>query len=247
MAGRVVVIGATGTIGNCIARRLVKESRDVLLIGRNADKLSSLSKELNQPFAAVDFSNSQNLEDALKIYSKAEEPQAISGIVNCIGSVLLKPAHITSDEDFRKVFETNLFTAFSTVKVGSKILKRNGGSIILFSSAAAEVGITNHEAIAAAKGGVISLVRSAAATYASNNIRVNAVSPGLIKTNMTKGIWGSQTASEASRKMHALGRLGDPESVAALTSFLLNQENDFITGQIYGIDGGLGHVLSTLR
>jgi 3-oxoacyl-[acyl-carrier protein] reductase len=244
---RAVIIGATGTIGQAVARRLVRANRPVLLIGRNGDKLESLAKELKQPFAVVDMSNSQFLEDALKPYNKLDEPQQCSSIVNCIGSVLLKPAHLTSDEDFRKVFETNLFSAFATVKVGSKLLKRSGGSILLFASAAAEIGINNHEAIAASKGGVIGLVRSAAATYAMNNIRVNAISPGLIKTTMTKGIWGNERAAEASSKMHALGRLGEAEGVASLAQWLLEPEADFVTGQVYGIDGGLGHVMSTQK
>jgi short-subunit dehydrogenase len=85
MLNRVVIIGATGTIGQHLCRRLVKASRPVLLIGRSEEKLHALSKELDQPYAVVDFSSSQNLEDALKPYNKADEPQQCSGIVNCIG------------------------------------------------------------------------------------------------------------------------------------------------------------------
>ncbi len=160
--------------------------------------------------------------------------------MNCIGSVLLKPAHLTSDDEFRQVLETNLFTSFAAVRAAAKVMRTQGGSIVLFASAAAEIGIANHEAIAAAKAG---LARSAAASYAANNIRVNVVSPGLVKTELTRRIWENTNSANASTQMHALGRLGEPDQVASLATWLLDPENHWVTGQVYGIDGGLGHVL----
>ena len=126
----------------------------------------------------------------------------------------------------------------------SRGLRERGGSIILFASAAAEIGVANHEAIAAAKAGVIGLARSAAATYAPSNIRVNVVSPGLVRTELTRRIWDVPASAAASTQLHALGRLGEPEQVASLAAWLLEPENDWVTGQVIGVDGGLGHVLS---
>jgi 3-oxoacyl-[acyl-carrier protein] reductase len=238
---RIAIIGATGSIGGTLARRLVRHGRNVFLIGRNGEKLKSLATELSQPFAIVDVSNSQSLEDALLHATRTNDD--LGGIVNCVGSVLLKPAHATTDDEFHQVIETNLFTAFATVRAGAKVLRDRGGAIVLFASAAAEIGIQNHEAIAAAKAGVIGLARSAAATYAHHNIRVNVVSPGLIRTQMTRRIWENPAAAAASTAMHALGRLGEPEQVASLVAWLVDPENHWITGQVIGIDGGLGHVL----
>ena len=98
----------------------------------------------------------------------------------------------------------------------------------------------NHEAIAAAKAGVIGLMQSAAASYASRGIRINAVAPGLVKTEMTRRIWSSEKSASVSRSMHALGRLGEPKDVASLIVWLLQPENDWVTGQVFGVDGGLG-------
>ncbi|MEI8383998.1 MAG: SDR family oxidoreductase [Planctomycetota bacterium] len=237
----IVIFGATGTIGRVLARRLVNHGQQVLLAGRNEEKLRSLSTELCQPFVTVDMTNTQTLEEALRVAADAHG--GFHAFVNCIGSLLLKPAHTTTDDEFRHVVETNLFTAFATVRIGAKLLRETGGTIILFASAAAEIGIPNHEAIAAAKAGVIGLARSAAATYAANNIRVNVVSPGLIRTDLTRRIWENSASATASAQMHALGRLGEPEQVASLVTWLLDTENDWITGQVIGIDGGLGHVL----
>jgi len=237
----IAILGATGTIGSALARRLVHEGQPVLLVGRNEEKLSALGQELAQPFVLVDLTNSEQLEQALQ--AAADAHGGLHGLVNCVGSVLLKPAHATSDQDFRRVVETNLFTAFATVRAGARLLRERGGSIVLFASAAAEIGIANHEAIAAAKAGVIGLARSAAATYAPHNIRVNVVSPGLIRTELTRRIWESPASATASAQMHALGRLGEPEQVASLAAWLLAVENNWITGQVIGIDGGLGHVL----
>lgn len=237
----IAILGATGTIGGVLARRLVRQGQSVLLVGRNEEKLSALGQELAQPFVTVDLTGSQLLEQSLQ--AAADVQGGFHGLVNCIGSLLLKPAHATTDEDFRRVVETNLFTAFATVRAGARLLRERGGSIVLFASAAAEIGIANHEAIAAAKAGVIGLARSAAATYASSNIRVNVVSPGLIRTHLTRRIWESPVSAAASAQMHALGRLGEPEQVASLVAWLLDVENNWITGQVIGIDGGLGHVL----
>lgn len=238
---RIAILGATGTIGSTLARRLVQSGCNVLLVGRTAEKLAFLATELSQPFAVVDLSSSDSLQTALMADCAVHGD--LTGLVNCIGSVLLKPAHSTSDDDFRKTVETNLFTAFATIRCGAKLLRERGGSIVLFASAAAEIGIQNHEAIAAAKGGVIGLARSAAATYAPNNIRVNVVSPGLVRTELTRRIWENPASATASAQLHALGRFGEPEQVASLAAWLLDPENDWVTGQVIGIDGGLGHVL----
>jgi NAD(P)-dependent dehydrogenase (short-subunit alcohol dehydrogenase family) len=119
-------------------------------------------------------------------------------------------------------------------------MRKSGGSIVLMTTAAARLGLANHEAIAAAKAGVIGLMQSAAASYASRGIRVNAVAPGLVKTGLTERIWSKETSAEYSRNMHALGRLGEPKDVASLIVWLLDPENDWITGQVFGVDGGLG-------
>lgn len=237
----IAIVGATGTIGSTLARRLVRRGLQVLLVGRDVDKLTSLAAELDQPFALFQSGSSGSLEGALE--DQAVAAGGYSAIVNCVGSLLLKSAHATSDDEFRNVIETNLFTAFATVRAGAKFLREQGGSVVLFASAAAEIGIHNHEAIAAAKAGVIGLARSASATYAPNNIRVNVVSPGLIQTELTRRIWENPGSAAASQKLHALGRLGEPEQVASLVDWLIDPENNWITGQVIGVDGGLGHVL----
>jgi NAD(P)-dependent dehydrogenase (short-subunit alcohol dehydrogenase family) len=135
---------------------------------------------------------------------------------------------MTSEAAYRDTIAQNLDTAFAAVRAGGKVMQE-GGSIVLVSTAAVRLGLPNHEAIAAAKGGVEGLVRSAAATYGPAGIRVNAVAPGLVRTPLTERITSNERASEASRSLHALGRLGEPEDVASAIAWLLEP-----------VDGGLG-------
>jgi len=231
-----VIIGATGTTGSCLARRLVAAGKPVFLVGRDNERLQELATELNARYATADLSSSDSLIEAVT------SAGPLASFVNCVGSILLKPAHLTSDAEFREVLETNLFTAFATVKCAGKLLRGSGGSVVLMSSAAAKLGIANHEAIAAAKAGIEGLARSAAATYAGANIRFNVVSPGLVKTNLIKRIWEVLAMASASAELHALGRLGEPEQIASMIAWLIDPENHWITGQVIGVDGGLGSV-----
>ena len=117
-----------------------------------------------------------------------------------------------------------------------------GGSVVLMSSAAASIGLANHEAIAACKAGVEGLVRSAAMTYAAKQIRVNAIAPGLVQTALTERIWSNPRSAEVSMAMHPLGRFGTPEDVARAVLWLASPLQSWVTGQTIGVDGGLGRL-----
>jgi len=166
----------------------------------------------------------------------------LQGATNLVGSILLKPAHLTTDEEFETTLQLNLKSAFYTVRAATKAMLTSGGSIVLASSVATKIGLVNHEAIAAAKGGINGLVLSTAATYASRNIRVNAVAPGLVRTPLSAKMTSNELSLKASVAMHPLGRIGEPDDVATAIAWLLNPHTTWVTGQILSIDGGLASV-----
>lgn len=242
--GAFLIAGATGGIGAATARALHHDGFRVSLAGRNKAGLEALSKELDDaPSFCVEARDSETFDAA--VTGTREAFGRFDGAVNCIGSFALKPIHLVTDEMFEHDLTLNLKSAFYLLRAAVKAMdKKAGGSVVLMSSAAARAGIPSHEGVAASKGGVSGLMLSAAATYASSNIRVNAVAPGLIETELTRSITGVEAVANASRSMHALGRFGQPDAVGRLVAFLLHPQNDFITGQHIGIDGGLATLLS---
>lgn len=235
-----LVLGATGGIGASLSRRLASRGARVMLAGRNGDKLQMLGDELEAPLFPLDATRFEDVDACVEKVLQLNG--RLDGVANCIGSLLLKPAHLTTEVEWSSTVAANLTTAFAVVRAAAKAMLNAGGSIVLVSSVAARIGLANHEAIAAAKAGIIGLTLSAAATYGPRGIRVNCVAPGLVRTPMT----GRLTANEASRKastaMHALGRIGEPADVAAAIEWLLSAEQSWVTGQVLGIDGGLGSV-----
>ena len=239
--GALVVFGATGSVGSALARRLSKLERPLVLAARDATELSPLAAELNAEQVLLDACEAGAIENCIE--ATTEKFGGVLGIANCVGSILLKPAHNTSYEEWNDILTTNLTSSFSVVRAAGKAMRTSGGSVVLVSSAAAGVGTPNHEAIAAAKAGVEGLVRSAAATYANRGIRFNAVAPGLVKSKMTRKLWESAAAAAQSCDMHPLRRLGEPDEVAAAIAWLLDPAHSWITGQVLAVDGGLSNVL----
>lgn len=237
-----LILGAAGGIGSALARRLASRGADLVLAGRRPAPLEELQGEIGGRIATLDARDFTAVEDAVRM--ARGDAEALSGAANCVGSILLKPAHLTSPEDFEETVGQNLRTAFALVRAVGRVAARDEGSIslALVSTAAARVGLPNHEAIAAAKAGVEGLTRSAAATYARSGIRVNAVAPGLVDTPLASRITGSERALETSRALHPVGRIGRPGDVARLLEWLLDPAQDWVTGQIFGVDGGMSTV-----
>ncbi len=231
-----LIIGATGGIGSALARSLAADGCRLVLAARNAEPLESLAKELDATAIPTDATSFDAVEE---LVAQAGD---IDAAVNLAGSILLRPAHLTKEESFRETLDLNLVSAFALVRAAVPKLRDNGGSIVLASSCAASVGLSNHEAIAAAKAGVEGLVRAAAATYAKSKVRINAVAMGLVDTPMAKPITSNENALKLSQSMHPLGRIGAPEDAARAIRWLVSPDASWITGQVIGIDGGLARV-----
>lgn len=237
-----LVIGANGGVGFDLTRRLVDNGATVVMCGRNNDKLALLADSIDAEYMLCDATDFTQMRDCIE--TVRSRYGRLDGVANCVGSILLKPAHLTTEEEWMSVVTANLTTAFATVKYAAKALMGQGGSIVLVSSAAARVGMPNHEAIAAAKAGVEGLVRSAAATYARHHIRVNCVAPGLLNTDMSRTITSNEAALQSSIDMHPLGRVGSASDVSVVMEWLLGEESSWVTGQAIAVDGGLSSLKS---
>jgi NAD(P)-dependent dehydrogenase (short-subunit alcohol dehydrogenase family) len=240
MSQRVFILGGAGGIGSALARQIVDSGGRVFLAGRDAGKLAAIAAELGAAHGTVDATDPDAVDACAD--RAAEALGGLTGIACCAGSLLLKPAHLTTAAEWGATLAANLTSGFGCVRAAGRLMKSEGGSVVLVSSAAARIGLANHEAIAAAKAGIVGLMLSAAATYARQRIRFNAVAPGLTKTPLTQGLVASELAEKASIGMHPLGRLGTPDDVARAIAFLLDPAQDWITGQVLGVDGGLADV-----
>lgn len=236
---KVIVIGGiTGGIGSALAKSLSNSGHTVTGFARNPNPAQNCeSVDARDPAAINDFLTTTQATHG-----------RIDAYVHAIGSIFIKPAHLTKPEDFDAVILQNLTSAFYALRSVVKIMQKQGiGSCLFFSTAAAQCGLANHEAIAAAKGGIDGMVQSAAATYAPRGIRINAIAPSLTDTPLAKPIIGSPQAREISQRMHPLGDIPQAAEVASLAAWLISEEARLVTGQTFILDGGLSTIVPKPR
>lgn len=170
-------------------------------------------------------------------------PENLHGLVYAVGSINLKPFNRLTEEDFLKDYKLNVLGAVKVIQMSLKALKNaSPASVVLISSVAASTGISFHASIASAKSGVEGLALALAAELAPNAICVNVVAPSLTDTPLAHNLLATPEKKEASAKRHPLGKYGNPEDISNAIAFLLSEESSWITGQVIGIDGGLGKI-----
>lgn len=237
MTEGVAVLAPRSAVAGALIALLRERGIPVAAIGRD---LTGLETDGVQWSATCDLTDFDALSESLA--EAKRQIGGITGLVNCAGSIVLKPAHLTSRADLDAIIAANLLTSFSAVHSAKSLFGREGGSVVLISSAAASIGMGNHEGIAAAKAAVEGLVRSAAATYATTGIRFNAVAPGLVETPLSSGITAAPASRKLSEALHPLGKLGKPQNIASAIAWFLDPAQHWVTGQVLGVDGGLSRV-----
>ena len=238
-----MIYGGAGGIGAATARCLKLQQYHLHLVGRDESKLSILASELDAGMTVGDV-----LDDTLFARATADAIASnagqLAGLIYAVGTINLKPFARLNDSDFINDFRVNALSAAKSVQAAQIALKSYEGTaaILLFSTIAVTQGFTAHASIAMAKGAIEGLTLSLAAELAPK-IRVNAIAPSLTRTPLAKHLTSNEQMSASIAALHPLQRLGEPEDVGNLAAFLVSQQSGWITGQIFGVDGGR----STLR
>lgn len=226
----ILIVGATGGIGLSLLKILLESDANVYAISRSGP--ADLIEGVHYMQADVK-GDLDGIADFL--------PDRLDGLVYAVGSINLKPFHRLSETDFLNDYHLNVIGAAKIIQSALKQLKNaEGASVVLISSVAANTGLPYHASISAAKGAVQGLAISLASELAGLKIRVNVVAPSLTETPMAANLLNSPEKRAASAKRHPLGRYGQPDDISNAIAFLLSEQSSWITGQILGIDGGLG-------
>ena len=236
-----LLVGASSDIALNLGQKLLDRGTILTLLARDAERVQPLVDQ-GATLVQGDALDRECVQRAVDI-AKDNGEGSISGVAHLVGSLVIRPPHALSLDAFNEVLHTNLSSAFLTLSVACKTMLRSGcGRLVFTSSVAATLGLMNHEAIAAAKGGVESMVRSAAATYSQRNIRLNVVAPGLTETRLADTMLRSDAIREAAISKIPLKRINQPSEVSSTIEWLLCDAPDNFTGQILHLDGGMSQI-----
>jgi NAD(P)-dependent dehydrogenase (short-subunit alcohol dehydrogenase family) len=232
MSKQYLIVGGTTGIGKSLTEIITSNGDKVILASRSASERTEGSENISV--------HDVDTTDAEADWSFL--PEKLDGMAFCPGSINLKPFHRFKPSDFEEDFRINLVGAVNAIQAALPALKKaEKSSIVLFSTVAVQRGLNFHTSVAAAKGAVEGLTRSLSAELAPG-IRVNAVALSLTETPMAERLLSNDSKKEAGNARHALKRFGQPEDIAEMAAFLIGGKSSWITGQIIGVDGGMGTV-----
>lgn len=234
MTSIALITGASGGIGRALVRRLSTSGCRVAAVGRDADRLAEVEADVHI------VADTTTPDGAALALATCQETMGAAPtlLAHCVGSTLIAPLHRTRLEAYREVMRVNLDSAVFMLQAWVSALQGGPGAAVFASSVVARIGVANHEAIAAAKGGVEALVRSAAASYAAQGLRINAVAPGLTDTPMTAGMLKMPAMREGAARQYPLGGVQTADQVASVMAWLLGEGSSRLTGQVLAVDGG---------
>lgn len=233
-----IVTGGSQGIGRSIAEFLAAKGGDVVIfdIADSSDIVQYIrQKGQRSEFYQIDVSNFNMVGEAVDKVIK--DMGRVSNLVNNAGITADKLLLRMKEEDWDRVLQINLKSAFNCTKAVVRYMLKTGGSIVNISSIAGVMGNAGQANYAASKAGLIGFTKSVAREYGERGIRVNAVAPGFIKTRMTESL--DEKSRETMFRAIPLGRLGEPDDIAHVVYFLLSEYGSYITGEVINVNGGL--------
>ncbi len=236
-----LITGASGGLGQALAEKLQQDGWQLVLVSRDGQRLSDVYGAQHTQITQ-DCSTPEGVQ---QLFAHIEQQSIkVNALAHCVGNIRLGAMHRMAHEDFIACMQANLFSAYYTLAgfIQHNKQHQQAASAVLVSSAAARIGTPNHEAIAAAKGGLEAMLRGAAATYASANIRINAVAPGIMQTPASASLISSDLTRDIASKQYPIPGIGDPKQVADVMAWLLSAQAEKVTGQVWSIDGGFSAI-----
>ena len=234
---KILITGATGTIGNALVKKFVSLEGKVLATGTKTEKLETLKKEFpNISVLKFDISEHSKIEEFIENVSS--QLVGLDVLVNNAGINMDNLSLRMKDEEWKKVIDVNLGSTFLFCKYGiKKMLKNKYGRVVNITSVVGHTGNLGQSNYAASKAGIIGMSKSLAIEYAKKNITINCVSPGFIQSNMTDKIVESIKAVLTSRI--PMSKLGSGEDVSNTVAFLSSDAASYITGETIHVNGGM--------
>ena len=238
-----IVTGAGSGIGRACAIALASEGARVALVGRRKDRVESLAEEIGDSALAISADVSKPGEIRRLINETLSRFGGLTFLLNNAGVLHVGNAEQITEEQWDHTFNVNVRAVWLLSRAALPPMREaGGGSIINVASTLGMVGARNRAAYAASKGAVVLLTKGMAIDHGHDNIRVNAICPSFVETELTAAVLDQAPDPAAVRRertaAHPLGRLGQPEDIAGLAVYLASDESSWVTGAALPVDGG---------